>query len=73
MIKPTKTKKEMTTEDQKDEMQYVLSVIKDEGFDYTFVSRSEFEEIENEEFHRLRKAYLAARNELMWYIDRFED
>lgn len=63
----------MTTENPKDEMRYVLLVIKDEGFDYTFVSRSEFEEIENEEFHRLRKAYLAARNELRRYLDRFED
>ena len=39
-----------------------------EGFDYAFRHYSAFEEVEDEEFHKLRKAYVKAAEELASYI-----
>lgn len=50
------------------EFKYVLDTIYEEGFEYAFVDYSEFNEIEDEEFHKLRKAYLAAREALAEYV-----
>lgn len=46
----------------------VLEAIESDGFDYAFVSYSNFEEVKDEKFHQLREAYLAARKELAKYI-----
>lgn len=43
-------------------------VIYYEGFDYTFTDYSNFEDVQDEEFHRLRKAYLESRQLLYNYL-----
>lgn len=50
------------------EYKYVLDCIEYEGFDYAFTSYSHFDEIKDEEFHRLRNAYLDAREALSEYV-----
>jgi hypothetical protein len=54
----------MTSEDAN----YVLSKIENEGFDYCFIDYSDFKEIDDEEFHRLREAYVKAHTELEAYL-----
>lgn len=39
-----------------------------EGFDYCFESYSHWTEIKDEEFHKLRKAYLDAMEQLQDYV-----
>lgn len=43
--------------------------IREEGIDYCFESYSHWEEIEDKEFHRLRKEFLRTMKELRNYID----
>lgn len=50
------------------EFRYVLETIEQEGFDYAFVNYSDFDEIKDEEFHKIRLAFLAARKALTDYI-----
>ena len=50
------------------DVKYVLSKIDDEGFDYCFLHYSDFREIEDEEFHRLRDNYLKAQKQLEEYL-----
>jgi hypothetical protein len=40
-----------------------------EGFDYCFESYSSWDEIKDEEFHRLRLGFLQSMKELREYID----
>lgn len=49
-------------------LEYVRFVVEKEGFDNAFSSYSHFEEVKDEEFHRLREAYLAAGEELADYL-----
>jgi len=51
-----------------EEFELVDGCIDNEGFDYTFVHYSEFDQIEDKEFHQLRLNYLAARDALAEYI-----
>lgn len=44
----------MTNEEKED----VRQRIQQEGFDYTFIHYSDFKEIEDEEFHKLRRMYI---------------
>jgi hypothetical protein len=56
----------------KDELEYWHSVqyrMDDEGFDYCFESYSSWDEIKDEEFHRLRLGFLQHMKELREYID----
>jgi hypothetical protein len=48
---------------------YVQSVVDNEGFDYAFFHYSDFSDIEDDEFHRLRKAYVEAHKNLAKYLD----
>lgn len=50
------------------EKREVLEAIESDGFDYAFVSGSDFDEVEDEKFHELRKTYLEARKALAKYI-----
>lgn len=50
--------------------QYVLNIIDNEGFDYAFTGYSDFKEVKDPEFHRLRKAYLKAAKELEKYLEK---
>ena len=51
------------------EMRYVRSTINNEGFDYCFRCYSNFEDIKDEKFHELRKAYLKAAKELEKHVN----
>lgn len=53
---------------KKEDAKYVLSTIDNEGFDYCFNNYSSFDEISDEEFHNLRKAYLASGEALLKYL-----
>lgn len=46
----------------------VCDTIDNEGFDYTFQHYSHFGEIKDEEFHKLRVAYVQAAKDLAEYI-----
>jgi hypothetical protein len=50
------------------EVDYVRARIDNEGFDYCFVSYSDFAEIKDEKFHKLRRAYVAAQKALEDYV-----
>ncbi len=51
------------------EFRYVLQTIENEGsLEYTFVNYSDFENIKDEEFHKLRMDYLDARAKLADFI-----
>ena len=52
----------------KQEMKYVLNTIESEGFDYCFRDYSDFDDIEDPEFHKLREAYKDAANKLEDYV-----
>ena len=55
-----------------DELEYWQSVqyrMDDEGIDYCFESYSSWDEIKDEEFHRLRLGFLQHMKELREYID----
>jgi hypothetical protein len=50
------------------EVIYVKNTVDNEGFDYAFVNYSDFkDDVKDEEFHKLRVAYLTARNALAEY------
>jgi hypothetical protein len=51
------------------ELDYVRGVVDNEGFNYAFRHYTDFvEEVKDEEFHRLRKAYVEAAKALDMYI-----
>lgn len=60
----------MTKEDLLEEFQNVQYRMKAEGFHYCFNSYNSFTELEDEEFHRLRKAYLEAADKLEKYVEK---
>jgi hypothetical protein len=47
----------------------VLAVIQAENFDNAFSHYSSYRDIQDTRFHDLRRAYLAARSELMDYVN----
>ena len=53
----------------KEQKEEVLYTIDAEGFDYAFRDYSNFLQIEDEEFHKLRLAYKRAANELEAYLN----
>ena len=52
----------------KHQQKVVTDVIDNEGFEYAFVHYSNFDDVENEEFHAMRKEYLKAREKLVKII-----
>jgi hypothetical protein len=53
---------------KKEDMEYIKRKISNEGFEYSFVNYSDFKEVEDEEFHKLRTKFLKAREELLNYV-----
>lgn len=51
----------------------VRDIVDSEGFDYGFRFYSEFLEVEDEEFHRRRAAYVEAARELDDYLPHFDE
>jgi hypothetical protein len=49
-------------------MEYVRDHAEQEGFDYCFTGYSDFLDIKDEEFHKLRVAYVAAAEKLKEYL-----
>ena len=47
---------------------YVADTIANEGFESAFVDYSDFAEIQDQEFHEKRKAYLDTRKALIEYL-----
>ena len=50
------------------QMDYVQAAINNEGLDYALEDYSDFSEVEDNEFHRLRKEYLKIAGELRRYV-----
>jgi hypothetical protein len=57
------------TYDELENWQSVQYRMDGEGFDYCFISYSDWDEIKDEEFHRLRLGFLQSMKELREYID----
>jgi len=57
------------TYDELENWQSVQYRMDEEGFDYCFESYSHWDEIKDEEFHRLRLGFLQHMKELREYID----
>jgi len=53
---------------QLEDFAHLRSRMNQEGFHYCFKHYSSFSDIEDQEFHKLRKAYLAAAEKLEKYI-----
>lgn len=51
----------------------VAACIENEGFDYAFRNYSDFRDVKDQEFHRLRKAYIEAADALSDYLRLDED
>jgi hypothetical protein len=51
-----------------DQMEYVRDHAEQEGFDYCFTRYSDFLDIKDEEFHKLRLAYVSAAEKLKEYL-----
>ena len=51
-----------------EQMEYVRNHAEQEGFDYCFTGYSDFLDIKDKEFHKLRKAYVEAAEALKKYI-----
>ena len=67
-IKNLKKIIENKTEEEKEDWAMVSYRMRNEGFDYCWRHYSNFEEIKDEKFHELRKAYIATANELQKYV-----
>jgi hypothetical protein len=52
-----------------EDFNYVACKISDEGFHYCFAHYSDFDEIDDPEFHRLRQEYLLAAEKLENYVN----
>lgn len=50
------------------EFQEVLNTIENEGFAYAFFGYSDFDEIKDKEFHKLRLAFVEAGHKLAEYV-----
>jgi hypothetical protein len=57
------------THDELENWERVQYRMDEEGFDYCFESYSRWDEIKDEEFHRLRLGFLQHMKELREYID----
>lgn len=51
------------------DLDYVRDTVENEGFHYAFTGYSDFEEVKDAEFHKLRQAYLDAGAALAKYLN----
>ena len=63
------SKKLKDLEDDLDNFRSVQYRMKNEGIDYCFEKYSSFEEIEDEEFHKLRNEFLDSMKKIRSYVD----
>jgi len=52
-----------------EDFQYIKAKMRDEGFHYCFKHFSSFEDINDKEFHKMRKKYLKWANKLEEYVN----
>lgn len=52
----------------KKEKEEIRNIVENEGFEYAFRDYSDFDEIKDEEFHKLRLAFIEAAENLENYI-----
>lgn len=50
------------------QLDYVRDTVENEGFHYCFTGYSDFQDIKDDEFHKLRKAYVEAAEKLADYL-----
>jgi hypothetical protein len=62
-------KKLKELEDDLDNFRSVQYRMDNEGIDYCFEHYSSFEEIQDEEFHKLRKQFLESMNNMRSYVE----
>jgi hypothetical protein len=53
----------------KQDAENILYRIREEGFDYTFDGYSDWEDVKDEHFHRLRNMYLINKEALHQYLE----
>ena len=63
------TKKLKELEDELDNFRAVRYRMDNEGIDYCFENYSSFEEIEDEEFHKLRLEFLDSMKKIRSYVE----
>ena len=63
------TKKLKELEDDLDNFRSVQYRMDNEGIDYCFENYSSFEDIEDEEFHKLRKEFLESMKNIRSYVE----
>lgn len=61
----------MTWEDEEytSSLEYVADTVAWEGFHYAFMCYSDFRDVKDEEFHKLRTAYIEAASNLSKYLE----
>ena len=52
-------------------IEFVIECVNIDGFDYTFIDYSDFEEVTDAKFQKLRQAYVDAHKELYDYLETF--
>lgn len=62
-------KKLAKLEEERENYESVRYRMDDEGMDYCFEHYSQFEEIEDEEFHKLRREFLESTLKLRSYVE----
>lgn len=50
------------------QLDYVRDTVENEGFHYAFTGYSDFADIKDAEFHKLREAYVSAAEQLAEYL-----
>lgn len=58
---------------EREHFELLFQKIEWEGFDYCFTDYSEWEEIKDKKFQKLRTAYVKAHEELQSFISEMED
>ncbi len=51
------------------DLDYIRDIVEIEGFHYCFTAYSDFKEINDPDFHRLREAFIKANNDLCEYLN----
>lgn len=55
-----------------EELDYVRGCVDNEGFDYAFRHYSDFADVRDVKFHKLREAYIKAAEKLEGYLGEWE-
>lgn len=58
---------------KKEDAEYILACVDNEGLDYCFMQYSDFKKIKDKKFHELRKAYVDAADKLTKFVDDLRD